>query len=290
MVTKSNEKENEKTTEYKGDSLIYMIDADGKLHLHDLQTKKSKKGVSYVFDKKCYGCGCCKVDNRIYIAGGEVKQMDFYLRNFSVVTVSRDLNTKIHVLQNMIFEINYTTLVPLRKKYIYSIGGGFERFSIAMCERYDIDKNWWKLIHSLNEPKSFVCAFTQEDRYIYSIGGWNSEFHRLIEKYDVLCDSPWEIINVKDDSLLAVTCFDYKILFKKSENEIIVHDKGKSCSYNILLNKGSVRNFNRIDTCYNQIETVYFKGKFYSISGNSWQLVEYDFNTLNINNKYTMFY
>eukprot|EP01022_Parablepharisma_sp_SALTPOND_P009071 TRINITY_DN1378_c0_g1_i2.p1 TRINITY_DN1378_c0_g1~~TRINITY_DN1378_c0_g1_i2.p1 ORF type:complete len:228 (+),score=15.75 TRINITY_DN1378_c0_g1_i2:99-686(+) len=58
--------------------------------------------------------------------------------------------------------------------YIYAVGGCVfttKWKSLAECERYDIAKDEWNKLPSLNERKAYVCACRMDDT-IYAIGGY----------------------------------------------------------------------------------------------------------------------
>lgn len=79
---------------------------------------------------------------------------------------------------------------------IYAIGGygGPTNSScLRSVERYDIVKNKWEQVASMNEGRRALAAVSMPDG-IYAIGGYNGkDYISSVEKYDVESDS-WQIV------------------------------------------------------------------------------------------------
>lgn len=77
---------------------------------------------------------------------------------------------------------------------IYVIGG-FDGYShLKSCEIYDFNAKKWKILPSMNFPKSlFSCNVSMNFNYIYTFGGFDGKSLNCIECFDVL-NNKWSII------------------------------------------------------------------------------------------------
>eukprot|EP01022_Parablepharisma_sp_SALTPOND_P024473 TRINITY_DN5421_c0_g1_i1.p1 TRINITY_DN5421_c0_g1~~TRINITY_DN5421_c0_g1_i1.p1 ORF type:complete len:656 (+),score=79.02 TRINITY_DN5421_c0_g1_i1:3537-5504(+) len=80
---------------------------------------------------------------------------------------------------------------------IYSIGGkGKSGEYLNLCERYNIKKNTWEKIPSLNEKKAFVGATVLDYSSIYVFGGYNSSTLGTIEVIRPGVDDKWSLVKL----------------------------------------------------------------------------------------------
>eukprot|EP00826_Nyctotherus_ovalis_P014960 TRINITY_DN14214_c0_g1_i4.p1 TRINITY_DN14214_c0_g1~~TRINITY_DN14214_c0_g1_i4.p1 ORF type:complete len:215 (+),score=35.61 TRINITY_DN14214_c0_g1_i4:76-720(+) len=78
---------------------------------------------------------------------------------------------------------------------IYALGGENSNGLLNHCEYYDIEKNTWTEIESLNEKRCnlSICSV---DAVLYAIGGWNQDYLNIIERLNVSRKGKWEVVNV----------------------------------------------------------------------------------------------
>lgn len=83
--------------------------------------------------------------------------------------------------------------------YVYVIGGfdGTQNLFMKTCERYNMERDKWKQVASLNTARCAFSASPINARFIYIFGGYDG-LRRLdsVEKYDRIEDN-WSICNFK---------------------------------------------------------------------------------------------
>lgn len=83
-------------------------------------------------------------------------------------------------------------------KEIFIAGGSSSRgYGIANVESYDIKRDAWKFLPSLNHSRTLagLCLFRQ--RFLYAFGGQNEEgFVKFTERLDVREGTRWETLKV----------------------------------------------------------------------------------------------
>lgn len=75
-------------------------------------------------------------------------------------------------------------------KYIFVFGGrdGYEYHNeLKLCEKYSVENNKWIVISPMARRKSMVSACTVDNKFIYIIGGYDSQYKTIndIAKYDI---------------------------------------------------------------------------------------------------------
>uniref|UniRef100_A0A7S3P022 Attractin/MKLN-like beta-propeller domain-containing protein n=1 Tax=Euplotes crassus TaxID=5936 RepID=A0A7S3P022_EUPCR len=156
----------------------------------------------------------------IYLTGGLVKpyylKTTFFLDEASSTLVKRaDMN-----LPRADHSLIYLA------GYIYAIGSYVHNKCNNTCERYDIYKNKWTPIASLNIGRAGVGLCTVDNTYLYAFGGRNEQRVILsaIECYNIATDEWKEVEFQQKDNWIP--CY-MSLAHQISENEIIVFG-GKS--------------------------------------------------------------
>jgi len=110
--------------------------------------------------------------------------------------------------------------------YIYAIGSYVHNKCNNTCERYDIYKNKWTPIASLNVGRAGVGLCSVDNSYLYAFGGRNEQRIILsaIECYNIATDEWKEVEYQQRDSWIP--CY-MSLAHQISENEILVFG-GKS--------------------------------------------------------------
>jgi len=120
-------------------------------------------------------------------------------------------NTEKKLNSAYVYDFNKRTLIPIKAMklgrsghaltyldgYLYVIGGFSEDHEFtSRCERYNIRKDTWQEIASMNLPANNPCVCVFNDRYIYKFGGKinDDQLSNTIERYNPLLDR-WIVIN-----------------------------------------------------------------------------------------------
>ena len=185
-----------------------------------------------------------------------------------------------------LFSLSKMTLTPkkhlihIRKEHasvflnnsVYVIGGydGKNSSFLNSCEQYDLEKNEWKMVSPMMLAKCAFGATTMNDRYIYTIGGYDgTERLNIIEKYDYKIDK-WVLIDVKLKYALSNSaCVSY------AENKLMILGGGFNLGFSLDVNLLDITknecialsNINDGRDLRNKI--VYFNGYTYAIGGNN---------------------
>ena len=83
--------------------------------------------------------------------------------------------------------------------------GGFHGLNIYhnylnSCEAYNISKEKWKSVKSMNKAKAWLSATVVDNQFIYTFGGhYGHDALDSIEKYDIAKDI-WELLEIKLNS------------------------------------------------------------------------------------------
>jgi len=282
----------QKNIKFRADTVIYWF-LDGRvLCLYDILTKTLK----YNGFRELINAGIFKIKNKIYIAGGNTCEKPERNKT-KVLNITQDLSITIQKLSHMVYAKTKNALVNGAQNYIYSIGGQDMKGMLSICERYDIKNNSWNLINPLNMPKSDAIVFSQSERFIYCSGGKSCSLNTFIEKYDILCDSNWEIIEISENLDYYLGYLKPKSLFKKNDNEFIIFEYDAFCVFNIRKNsyeitrtggwneqspqgtRGEFEKFIKLSS------TAYYKGKIYILySSGYFKLFQYNVNNLKLEN------
>ncbi len=149
---------------------------------------------------------CCEgIEARgsIFITGGKDDDRDTY--ELPLDDSRGTFATRAEMIQG---RCNHA-LCQIKDSFIYCAGGVFDKTTINKCERYNIAKDEWEEIYSLNESKhnGSMCALA--DRYIFFVGGGkigHSCLFATIEVLDTETDNGWEVVQVETRRNKWVPC------------------------------------------------------------------------------------
>jgi len=141
------------------------------------------------------------------------------------------LNPETIVLSDLNYWHCYPSLISIKEKYIYCIGGKNQ----CHCELYDIDTNTWSALPNLPEER-YLCSlcYDKKNNIIYLFGGINNKneihgkklpieydyFLRL--KEDLNIGLVWEKILVKNNKNLLNRISAATLIFEGNENFIFI--------------------------------------------------------------------
>lgn len=124
--------------------------------------------------------------------------------------------------------------------YIYAVGSYVHNKCNNTCERYDIYKNKWTPIASLNVGRAGVGLCSVDNAYLYAFGGRNEQRVILpaIEVYNIATDE-WKEVDyaVKDTWIPCYMSLAHQI----TENEILVFG-GKSAKTQLVSKESYIFN------------------------------------------------
>eukprot|EP01084_Bolivina_argentea_P082080 148628_1 len=85
--------------------------------------------------------------------------------------------------------------------------------------QYDVTNSIWSSLPSFNGGRTYhSCQFISHNKNIYTIGGSGSGSFYTIEKYNILTDSAWNILN------LTLPHYRYRTVYHKRNNQIVLLD------------------------------------------------------------------
>ncbi len=124
--------------------------------------------------------------------------------------------------------------------YIYAIGSYVHNKCNNTCERYDIYKNKWTPIASLNTGRAGVGLCSVDNSYLYAFGGRNEQRVILsaIECYNIATDEWKEIEYSQKDNWIP--CY-MSLAHQISENEILIFG-GKSAKTQLVSKESYIYN------------------------------------------------
>lgn len=163
-------------------------------------------------------------NGQIFLIGGFVRQTGNYLCN----TWKYDsmFNTMELICQTNRPHADHA--VCFNSGYIYLAGSFIHNRVEPFCERYDVQKNKWKMISSLNVARSgsTLCSF--KDNYLFSIGGRvdQSKIVDVIEVYDIMRDTWLNITPQLADRVQWIASYMGNA-YQITENQIMIFG-GKS--------------------------------------------------------------
>ena len=93
------------------------------------------------------------------------------------------------------FGICYNTTA----KTIYAFGGHSEFGCISHCERYDVEKDEWKVIAPMFKKRENPSACVLNDKFVYVIGGgYFGKMLNDIDNIDIASDT-WKTMKIESD-------------------------------------------------------------------------------------------
>ena len=137
------------------------------------------------------------VKEKIYLIGDEKPTKSTYEVDILTKKVSKKGDMK--------YSKSFTHLIN-QHEFIYSIGMIAEGEAGKQCERYDIKRDKWTQIPSLNTSKYLVGGCLFNDIYIYIFGGRTQEGNTKEVEYlntQLLHTSGWEQVLIDDKSMWA---------------------------------------------------------------------------------------
>ena len=158
-------------------------------------------------------------DGRIFVIGGRDRSnvcCDWMLE------YKDETKTLIH-RKPMFLKRSDFTPVYSRSGFVYVIGGNDAKIFYKACEKYDIDRDCWTKIASLNvgRDSSACCIF--EDKLIFAFSGRTKfdkkEITNTIEKYTISTDH-WEPVTL--DPVSAWTPCDLGMSFQLDKSSILI--------------------------------------------------------------------
>eukprot|EP01022_Parablepharisma_sp_SALTPOND_P009072 TRINITY_DN1378_c0_g1_i3.p1 TRINITY_DN1378_c0_g1~~TRINITY_DN1378_c0_g1_i3.p1 ORF type:complete len:348 (+),score=25.17 TRINITY_DN1378_c0_g1_i3:99-1046(+) len=163
----------------------------------------SSKGQKITFDYNAPSeTATIIVADCFYLVGGDLKHKPVGA-TYSVKLVTDDFSSAVKKADLNVPRCGIG-LESYQSAYIYAVGGCVfttKWKSLAECERYDIAKDEWNKLPSLNERKAYVCACRMDDT-IYAIGGYMYPSGCRLTKLEKLSlvdeQKGWEIIEVDD--------------------------------------------------------------------------------------------
>jgi len=137
-----------------------------------------------------YHSSMASLGNKIYFTGGDE---DGYRKECFVASLKKRTITQ---LANLIVERRNHTLVAFHvTKRLFCVGGyNKSQTMLNSAEKYDISKNIWLALPNMIEKRQWPGACQFNDKFLYVIGGSNSE---TIERLDTMNEEKgWELVNI----------------------------------------------------------------------------------------------
>mmetsp|Transcript_7549 Transcript_7549/g.6906 ORF Transcript_7549/g.6906 Transcript_7549/m.6906 type:complete len:134 (+) Transcript_7549:76-477(+) len=90
---------------------------------------------------------------------------------------------------------------------VYALGGYNGSDYLLTVERYDLSKDCWEYVKSMNNARcTFSATVSSPDfQYIYVMGGFNGSPMDVVERYSVFQDS-WEFITPMKNARFMHSC------------------------------------------------------------------------------------
>ena len=203
------------------------IDNCKKLCKFDIESKKLITSINIP-----QYCTVSQIGNRVFISGG----------------YNPIINTASEYIEH---SQSLVSIEPMRyHKYCHSVEfvsdqafvaiGGYNSKSMAYCEQYFILENKWSLLPSLNIARHSSAPAFIGTRYLYAIGGYNSD--NTIEVLNMAEKKSWEIIK------LTLNNTDFRsnpIAIEISGTEILIFcggDKTDTAIFDLKCNSVSKHN------------------------------------------------
>ncbi len=111
-----------------------------------------------------------------------------------------------------------------KRKEVYVLGG-FIRYSLNHCEKFNTLTGKWIVIAPMNNNNRNVSACVLNSQFVFAIGGWKDCDKNEIEKYSIALNS-WESIQIASDLKLTLRagCLSFSI---NSSSILIAGGHGK---------------------------------------------------------------
>ena len=135
-------------------------------------------------------------------------------------------------------------VVSVSDKEFCCIGGYDANIgALNQCEEYDIGKDEWKPLPSLNEKRYYHgCIYISKSKTIYCFGGYNGSWLNTMEKLDLNGEAAWKRIDFKSNQSAAG---DSPMLYQVSSNEIVIFKgNGETASYLYNIKDSTIVTYN----------------------------------------------
>ena len=275
-------------------TVIIVENEFGKIIIYNMKTNKKKIYPitnDFFIDKKSYKYfpfPCSKgvnTKNTFYLTGGiyenEMKNLTFKI-TFNEKLKQPEIETYIPMNSP---RINHN-IIYLESKNTIIVSSGK---SSVTCEGININNNSknWFLLPNINNVRMNGTFFSIQDKYIYLIGGYNSQFEEYVNGYEFFDfdeNLKWDLINLDNInfriSTMGVINFnDFKVIFVGGHNGKYSYSRN---IFNITFNKNQICNYEVID---NKLEkgTIFYQEQTFKKINNKFigfdihgNLVEYD--------------
>jgi N-acetylneuraminic acid mutarotase len=193
--------------------------------------------TNYMFDTY-------QISENIYFSGGGVPAAGSAPEQFFKVLIKLTIKGETESIKNKLADMNvpraFHTLTALLPNCLYAIGGLNTTGLLNSCEEYQIDKNKWRQVASLNEKKKWVSVCSFAKRYIYAFGGGidaKKTATNKIESFDTTDASSkqWKLVTLTSGAGLWKNCLFIGAFESPSEGIVLF---------------GGYANDSVVDTCF----------------------------------------
>lgn len=119
----------------------------------------------------------------IFLIGGYLKKQNLYLKKCYKYD---EIFAKLEAKSDMFYAHADHSLCSI-ESFIYVVGTYVNNQVFGWCERYDVQKDKWKIIPPLNHPRSGVALCCFKNQFIFAFGGRVDQRRvvDIIEVYDI---------------------------------------------------------------------------------------------------------
>ncbi len=176
--------------EHEGRAPRFVGRIEGCILLYDIVSKRryTIKPNNVQLHECCEGI---EIDFSLFLIGGKDDDGDTY--EMSLRNIGRELIARAEMIQG---RCNHA-LCQIKDKVIYCAGGIYHKSTTGRCEKFDIEKNDWTEVYTMNECKHNGTMCSLANRYIFYIGGGkvgHSSLFSTIEMLDTESDEGWKIL------------------------------------------------------------------------------------------------
>lgn len=182
-----------------------------------------------------------QIRNSAYITGGGLSTKSAFPCCFHINLDNFALTEK----SNMKFPKYCHCSVSINNKYLYTIGGKTPTKFYKVVEKYNIRKDYWSAVPSLNKEKANISSISVNERFIYSFFGISdTKIYTVIEKFDVLNEeNGWTILKNANEKHEFPNAICGCSAFQISAHDILIFggrmitDSKESYKYDLLKNQ-----------------------------------------------------
>lgn len=177
------------------DTIVHI--SNSVLYTFDVKTGKADRTA---IQSKIPGSpSCAKLGESVFLAGGRGCEASVCSETFEILLQKNMFVAEPRAPMNCPRADH--TLLPLASGQIISIGGEDQHYVIPRCEIYDIQKNSWSDLKSLNIPRKFAaaCAFPiANPTKVYVFGGKCRKEGGILGSIEMLslpaADGSWKLL------------------------------------------------------------------------------------------------